>query len=189
MTKICTTALLLFMTLLIISCAGNSSNQKATADGFSEIENQIKEKFGDKAYYTDLSITYNKSVGNIIRVIVTENPASLQMAQWNKTQNNWKQNSDITIEVPAGRKAADYMFQLNETINLKKLGELFEKSKAQLTKEKNIKNPKLHIASIQFPDNGDVSKAEYLVILEPENGGTSFTFRYTLAGDLVKMDY
>lgn len=189
MTKICTTTLLLFNTLILISCGGNSSNQEATAEGFSDIENQIKEKFGDKAYYTGLSITYNKSIGNIIGVTVTDNPASLKMAQWNKTQNNWKQNSDITVEVPAGTKAADYMFQLNETFSLKKLGELVEKSKVQLTKEKNVKNPKLHIASIQFPDNGDASKAEYLVILQPENGGTSFTFRYTLAGDLVKMDY
>jgi hypothetical protein len=140
--------------LLLISCGGNSSNQEATAAGFSEIENQIKEKFGNDAYFTDLSITYNKSIGNIIGVTVTENPETLQMAQWNNTQDNWTQNSDIAVEIPEGTKAADFMFQLNETINLKKLGELVEQSKAQLTKEKNVENPKLHIASIQFPAEG-----------------------------------
>ena len=81
------------------------------------------------------------------------------------------------------------MFQLDETINLKKLGELVEKSKVQLTKEKYLENPKLHMASIQFPDNGDVSKAEYLVMLQPENGGTTFSFSYTLLGKLIKTDY
>lgn len=189
MTKIYTSALLLFSVLLLSSCGGNSSNQEATAAGFSEIENQIKEKFGSDAYYTDLSITYNKSIGNIIGVTVTENPESLKMAQWNNTQDNWTQNSDITVEVPQGTKAADFMFQLNETINLKELGELVEKSKAQLTKEKNLENPKLHIASIQFPDNGDSAKAEYLIMLQPENGGTTFSFSYTLNGELIKMDY
>uniref|UniRef100_UPI00404BA063 hypothetical protein n=1 Tax=Gelidibacter sp. TaxID=2018083 RepID=UPI00404BA063 len=189
MTKIYTSALLLFSMIILTSCGGNSSNQEATAEGFSEIENQIKDKFGSDAYFTDLTITYNKSIGNIIGVIVTENPESLRMAQWNNTQDTWNQTSDVSIEIPNGTNAADFMFQLNAAINLKKLGELVEKSKAQLTKEKNLENPKLHIASIQFPDNGDVSKAEYMVMLQPENGGTTFSFSYTLAGELIKMDY
>ena len=45
------------------------------------------------------------------------------------------------------------------------------------------------MAHIYFPKNGDVSKAEYYVKLEPENGGTTFTFSYTLDGELIKMDY
>lgn len=188
MTKIYTSVLLLF-SMILVSCGGNSSNQEATAAGFSELENQIKDKFGNDAYFTDLTITYNKSIGNIIGVTVTENPESLQMAQWNQTQDTWNQTSDVSIEIPNGTKAADFMFQLKETINLKKLGELVEQSKAQLSKEKNLENPKLHIASIQFPDNGDTSKAEYLVMLQPENGGTTFSFSYTLAGELIKMDY
>jgi len=189
MKNIFTATLFVFSFLLLISCGSTGSGQEATAAGFSEIENQIKQRFGEKAFYTDLSISYNKSIGNIIGVTVTENPASLQLEQWSQAQDKWTQKADITIEVPAGMKAADYMFQLNQNLNLKKLGELVEQSKAKLTKEKSIKNPKLHIASIQFPDNGDISKAEYLVILQPENGGTSFSFRYTLAGELVKMGY
>lgn len=189
MRKIYTTTFLFISTLFLTSCGGGSSSQEATSEGFSVIENQIKEKFGNDAFYTDLSITYNKSIGNIVGVTVTENPESLQMGQWNNTQDNWTQNSDITVEIPEGTKATDFMFQLNETINLKKLGELVEKSKIQLTKEKNLENPKLHIASIQYPNNGDVSKAEYLVMLQPENGGTTFSFSYSLKGELIKMDY
>lgn len=189
MKKICVIALLLLSTLILTSCGGGSAKQEATAKGFSEIENQIKDEFGNDAYYTDLSITYNESIGNIVSITVTKNPESLQMEQWNQTQDNWNQTSDVTIEIPEGTKAADFMFQLNDAVNLKRLGELVEKSKIQLTKEKNIENPKLHIASIKFPDNGDVSKAEYVVMLQPENGGTTFSFYYSLAGELNDIKY
>ena len=100
-----------------------------------------------------------------------------------------QQNSDITIEVPAGTKASDYMFQLGETISLSKLGALVEQSIQKLKDEKDIKNPILSIAGLNFPDNGDISKAQYVINLQPENGGTTFSFYYTLSGDLIKMDY
>lgn len=189
MKKNYTTFLLVLFSLCITSCGGGSAKQEATAAGFSEIENQLKDKFGNDAYYTDLSITYNESIGNIISVTVTKNPSSLKMEQWNQTQDNWNQTSDVTIEIPEGTKAADFMFQLNDAINLKKLGELVEQAKAKLSKEKSLTNPKLHMASIKFPDTGEVSKAEYIVMLQPENGGTTFSFSYTLAGELIKMDY
>lgn len=189
MNKVLITLISLTSVLILTSCGNGISEQKATASGFSTIENQIKERFGEDAYYTDLSITYNEAIGNIIGVTVTETPESLKMQQWNNTQDNWTQNSDISIEVPVGTKAADFMFQLNGTINLKKLGQLIEKSKNQLIKEKSIENPKLHIASIQYPDNGNVSNAEFLVMLKPENGGTIFSYSYSLTGELIKMDY
>ena len=47
----------------------------------------------------------------------------------------------------------------------------------------------LNIAYIDFPDNGDMSKAEYYISLEPENGGTKFSFTYKLNGELIEMDY
>jgi len=34
------------------------------------------------------------------------------------------------------------------------------------------------MAAISFPENGDIVKTEYLVMLQPENGGTTFTFQY-----------
>lgn len=173
-----------------LSCGGGTSKQPATADGFEAIEQELKSKFGDQAYYTDLSITYNASIGNSISLTVTENPASLKMSEYvYSNHTSWKQTSEISLEVPEGTKAADYMFQLSDTINLKKLGELIEVSSIKLTKEKNIDHPALDMAFIKFPKNGDISKAQYVVKLEPESGGTSFTFYHKLNGDLIKMDY
>ncbi|MDB2462732.1 hypothetical protein N9W61_01345 [Algibacter sp.] len=175
--------------ITVMSCGGSSSNQPATAEGFAEIEQELKSKFGDNAYYTDLTITYNKSIGNIIGVTVTEDPSSLKMGQWNQTQGNWQQNQDISLEVPQGTNPEDFMFQLNEKINLSILGELVEKASGQLKSEKNIENPTLSMAFIKFPKNGDVSKTEYTVMLKPETGATTFTFRQGLNGDSIKMDY
>ncbi len=183
------TAIVAMIVITLMSCGGSTSKQPADAEGFGAIEKEIKSKFGENAYYTDLSITYNKSIGNIISVTVTDNPESLKMEQWILTQDTWTQNSEITLEVPEGSKAADFMFQLNEKINLTKLGELVEKSSKQLTAEKSIENPTLSMAFVKFPKNGDIAKAEYSVMLKPENGGTSFTFYYKLNSDLIEMDY
>ncbi|MBU2930253.1 hypothetical protein [Winogradskyella psychrotolerans] len=173
----------------LMSCGKDSGKQPATADGFADIESEIKSEFGHEAYYTDLTITYNKSIGNIISVTVTEDPSSLKMGQWNQTQGIWNQNSEISLEVPQGTKAEDYMFQLDEQINLSTLGELAEKANKKLTEDKKLENPTLSMAFVKFPKNGDVSKTEYTVMLKPEHGGTTFTFRYDLKGDLITMDY
>lgn len=181
--------LLLVLLLHVASCSNSIQNQPATADGFQNIENALKDQFGKGAYYTDLTVTYNKSIGNIVGVTVTEIPESLKMGQWNLTQGNWQQNSDIIIEVPVGTKASDFMFQLGDTISLSKLGALVEQSIQKLKDEKDIKNPILSIAGLNFPDNGDISKAQYMINLKPERGGTTFSFYYSLSGDLIKSDY
>ncbi|RBW62930.1 hypothetical protein DS884_01040 [Tenacibaculum sp. E3R01] len=172
-----------------MSCGDKVSKQPANRKGFMIIEDELKKKFGVNAYYTDLTISYDKSMGNLIGVTVTKAPESLKMGQWNLMQGNWKQNSEIYLEVPKGNKAADFMFQLNEKINLPTLGELVEKAKKELKNQKSIENVELDIAFIKFPKNGKIFKTEYYVILEPKNGGTIFKFRYTIDKELIEMNY
>ncbi|MDO6595365.1 hypothetical protein Q4512_00480 [Oceanihabitans sp. 2_MG-2023] len=183
------TVIVAFSIIILQSCGGNSAKQPATANGFLEIQKDIKNEFGDDAYYTDLTITYNKSLGNIIGVTVTKDPVSLKMGQWNQTKGIWKQNQEISLEVPQGTQASDFMFQLDENINLSILGELAEKATGQLKTDKNIENPTLSMAFIKFPKNGDVSKTEYTVMLKPENGGTTFTFKQGINDNSIKIDY
>lgn len=173
----------------LMACGGGTSSQDANAQGFSAIENDIKSKFGDNAYYTDLNISYDTRIGNMISLTVTDAPESLKMGQWVQSQNTWKQTSEVTLEVPEGTKAEDFMFQLDDNINLNRLGELVEKSCAQLTTEKDIENPKLEMAFVKFPKNGDISKAQYSISLKPEQGGTTFSFYYKLNGELIEMNY
>ena len=176
------------LTSILISC-GNNGEHATNAKGFSEIEKEIKEKFGDDAFFTDIVIVYDKSIGNMINVTVTTDPESLKMEQWIQSQGTWQQKADIKIEIPSGTNAADFMYQLDDKINLATLGELVEKSKKDLKAEKDLENPTLSTASILFPKNGDLSKTEYAINLQPENGGTTFRFYYNLKGNLRTMNY
>jgi len=175
--------------LVFMSCGGGTSKQSANAEGFGAIEKEIKSKFGEDAYFTKLTIVYNESIGNMIVLTTTEDPESMKMGEWTLSQDAWEQTSELTLEVPEGTKAADFMFQLKDNINLSKLGGLIEKSSKQLKDEKKLENPMFDVANIIFPKNGDISKTEYSISLKPEDGGTSFRFYYNLNGDLRKMDY
>ena len=183
-----TLVLALFATILW-SCGGGATKLPANADGFADIEKELKNEFGEDAYFTELTIIYNESIGNSISTTVTDNPESMKMGQWTYSMGIWNQTSEITLEVPNGTKAADFMFQLDEKIGLEKLGGLVEKSKKQLKTEKEIDNPRFEMAFVNYPKNGDIEAAEYIVKLQPENGGTSFSFSYQLDGSLIKMDY
>lgn len=169
----------------LISC----KNLTTDAKQFVAIEKELKNKFGENAYYTNLTITYNKSIGGIIEATVTEVPESLKIVQWNLKHGAWKQISEILLETHENTKATDFMFQLNEKINLSTMGKLVEKSSKQLKERKNIDNPTLHMASVKFPKDGDIPKTEYIVMLKPEKGETTFTFSYKLNGELIKMNY
>lgn len=187
MKKLRITALLAL--LVIMASCGGLGKAEANAEGFTTIENEIKSKFGDDAYYTQINVSYDENIGNLLSVTVAEDPNSLEMEEWTCIQNVWNQTSDITIELPEGTKATDFMFQLKDKINLKKLGELVETSMKNLTAEKDIQNPRLDNAYIAYPDNGDASKAEYSIMLEPENGGTTFSYYYSLSGEFLRMNY
>jgi hypothetical protein len=183
-----TMIVVVMVVISLLSCSTPTHTQPADAIAFNAIEKVMKSEFGENACYTNLTISYNKINGNVINTIVTNAPKSLKMEKWNSTQNTWKKTSDIFIEVPNGTKAKDFMFQLNDTINLSTLGDLVEKSSKQLQQEKNIEQPALYLASIQFPKNGDISKTEYCIMLKPENGDETFSFFYTIDGKLIKMN-
>jgi hypothetical protein len=151
------------------------------------MEQELNEEFGKDAYYTDIDVSFDESSGSWASVTVTKQPQSLKMGEWTLSQNDWNQSSEITLEIPDGTKASDFMFQLSD-ISLTKLGELVEQSMKQLKTEKQIEHPKLDLASIDFPDNGDINDAEYFVQLKPEHGGTSFSFSYKLSGELIEMN-
>lgn len=179
----------LFLTTLLLSCGKDVSTQPLNAEGFTAIEESIKSQFGVDAFYTDLKIIHHPSIGNSLSITVTKIPESLEMEEWSFTAGNWDQTADIVLEVTQGSKASDFMFQLGEQINLTKLGVLVEESTKRLVAEKNIEDPVLHIAFIKYPKTGDITKANYVVLLEPKNGCTSFTFYYDLSGEFIEMNY
>ncbi|MCH2231966.1 MAG: hypothetical protein MK105_16640 [Crocinitomicaceae bacterium] len=175
--------------LTLLSCGGSAGVVSHNAKGFGELETELKSEFGDNAYYTNLTVMNIESMGTSLNVTVTDDPASLTMGEWHNGLGSWEQTSEISLEVPEGTQAVDFMYQLNDQFSLTKLGGLVEESIKSLKTEKKIDNPVMSMAYIKFPDNGDVAKAEYVVQLNPENGGTSFTYSYSLEGELNDMNY
>ncbi|MCB9195491.1 MAG: hypothetical protein H6598_04640 [Flavobacteriales bacterium] len=189
MKKVIQYCLALFASTILAACGGISKEQPNDAASFVKLQEVIIEKFGKDAYFTELNVGYIKDLGPTISLTVTDNPGSLKMGDWTFSQNTWSQHSEVTLELPEGTKAEDFMFQLDDEINLKTLGEVTEKSITKLAEEKELTNPLLKMAYIHYPDNGDRSKADYTVTLEPENGGTSFSFFYDLSGEFIEMNY
>jgi citrate lyase gamma subunit len=175
----------LFAALLMTSCAKNFTQDAA---GFEEIQNELKSKFGENAYYTNFTVTYDKTVGTIILVTETSDPESLKLEEWQYMRGAWEQRSDVTLEVSDG-KSNDFMYQLSGKFDLKKIGDLIEQSVKKLADEKKIDNAKVKIVSMNTPDNDSAEHTKILIALEPANGGTSFSFFYDLDGNLLSFNY
>lgn len=179
-------ATLCSMALLVASCGLVSKNYTQDAAGIEMLGEDLKDKFGTDAWYTDLGLGYSDGVP-VVSATETDDPASLKMREWGWTSRiGWRQISDVTLKIEDGVPAETFMFQLGGEVDMKFVGELVEKSKEKLTVEKNIAKPRIKLVDVSTRDGGDIS---IFITLEPENGGTAFRFFYNLAGELVRFDY
>jgi hypothetical protein len=184
----------LFISLIFAtSCGSSSPGYTPDAEGFAKIRNDLKSKFGDDAYYSNIGIVYvagdAPGSGIILSLTVTKDPASLAMEEWAcSPYNGWQKTADVTIEVPEGTEASVFMYQLTGKFDLEKIGKLVELSAKKLADEKQIKNAVLNMAQLN-PGNRPASSTDIYISMKPENGGTTFSFHYDLDGNLTSFDY
>lgn len=171
---------------LFVSC-GQSGFTKDAA-GITALGEELNNEFGKDAYYTSFTVVDSGSTGDIVSATVTEDPSSNKMGEWSSLRGAWSQTSEITLELPEGVKAEEFMFQLGDLVKMETLGKVVEDAKKRLKEEKDIE-PNVNMISVTAPENGDFETMEYYIILKPESGGTSFTFRYKLDGEFIEMDY
>lgn len=187
-----------FLQFAALCCAGlfvmTSCTTVYTSDaaGFEKLQNDMKSKFGDDAYYSGFSVGYTpegNSKGLTPTIEVTNDPESLMLEGWvYSSYAGWVNNTEITMEIPEDTEATEFLFQLDGQFDLKKLGELVELSAEKLAKEKNIENAQLSMATYSTGD-GPVEDATIMILMQPENGGTNFTFQYDLDGELISFNY
>lgn len=182
-------AAVLFLGASLYSCGGGTGKAEANEEGFASIQKEMHGEFGESAYYTEVSIVNVEGIGNTVSTTVTKDPSSMKMGEWSYSQGAWTQSAEVTLEISEGSKAEDFMFQLGNNVDLGELGKLVETSKESLTKEKDLKNPRLHMAFVKYPNDGDAEKANYVVMLQPETGGTTFSYYYNLDGGFIEMNY
>ena len=180
-----------------VSCGNNLSKVSTDAEGFEKIQKEMIAKFGEGAYYDNIyignSLPANSPGGGVwVKANVTQNPESLKMEEWvYNSYNNWQHTSEITVEMENGEDIKAYLFQLDDNkFSLKKVGELVTASAKKLADEKNLKNAVLESAFINT-HNRPVSDEDTKIYIDmkPENGGTTFKFRYDLAGNLEDFSY
>lgn len=186
--------LLLFSLFLLVSCGPNPSKLSQDAEGFAKLQEVFVDKFGADAYYTNISIVFvpGKSAGSglMFNVVETTDPSSHKMQEWAyNSHSGWQNTAEVTLEIEGDTDPKEFMFQLDDTFNLRKVGELIEKSSKKLAEEKNITNAVLNTAWMDAPDNGDFSTMKIAITMKPENGGTTFNFYYTLDGELEDFTY
>lgn len=189
---ICLTSIIVSL-FFIVSCESKSKYTQDAA-GFESIQNDLKKKFGEDAYYTDISITNSigegAGAGLGLHLTVTKEPQSLKMQEWiYNSYTNWNNTADVTLEIPEGDNAKDFMYQLGGKFDLKKIGELVESSVKKAADEKNIENLVLDMVLLKTPDNTDASETTVFIRMKPKDGGTAFNFRYDLDGKLLSFDY
>jgi hypothetical protein len=183
----------LCMTLVFAVSCGSSSRYTPDAAGFAKIQDDLKSKFGNDAYYSTISVMYlpgnHPGTGITLGITVAKDPASLKMEEWTyNSYSKWQQASDITVEVPEGTDVKEFLYQLSDKFDLKKIGELVEESAKKLADEKQIKNAILESALLNTRDI-QASATDIYISMKPENGGTRFNFHYDLDGTLTSFDY
>lgn len=180
---------LLMVLLVVASCGPNPSKYSQDGEGFAKLQEDFKAKFGADAYYTDIAINFTSGdshgSGLGFNVTVTNDPASLKMQEWVfSSYGGWRNTADVTLEIEGDSEPEEFMYQLGDQFSLKKVGELIELSRKKLAEEKQLENAVLNLAMMNTPDSDDASETRIVIMMKPENGGTTFTFRYDLDGNL-----
>jgi len=178
----------IFMTLSIFfmfSC----TNEDFTPDekGFKKIEQDLKNKFGEDSFYTDLSIKYNHEEGNVIDVTVTKYPSSLKMKGFSNVAGDWEQISEVELELKKG-EIEDYMFRLGREVSVTKIGNLVEKSMQYLTKDTQLQDITLSMASVASPVNGKKDEMLYHIELKSLVDNTYYNFKYDMNGEFCSLE-
>ena len=177
-------------TSLFYSCKSLKGKAFETTEGIAEVVTKLNEAFGENASYTDITISYIKGIGSTISATGTKDPSSSKMISKLYSNGNWKDDSEVIIEVSGGAKPSDFMFTLSEVEQLKKVPEMVRISIEKIKKDKKIDVVAEHV-SVKYPSRimGPDDKLSFDVNLAPENGGTSFITSFDEVGNFQRLIY
>ena len=168
----------------VISCATKLEPNKA---GFEKLQTELVSKYGADAYYTDLQMTLTAESEVSVLVTETKDPASLKQEQWLRYGGGeWEKQADVAFTVE-GAEAQSFMFQLNKEVSLSTMSDLLEKSKLQLEKEKQVKEPifiSVAISSKHQMNSKETGIFYYITLLDATSQ-KDYRFVYDLKGNAV----
>lgn len=184
-------SLLFLSVILIMSSAIYSCKPPYTTDaaGMEKLENDLKEKFGQDAYYTYISYLKVDDDAYAVNVQVSQDKESFQQEQWIYDAGSWNMTGPMTMQISANTPGF-YKFQINDDISVKKLGVLIEKSIASFKSEKNGQDPILMNAVLNSNNTvtDENTKYRYTVILKDKNDPTTHSYTYGKDGSLLNSN-
>ncbi|MDR0545143.1 MAG: hypothetical protein LBG30_07365 [Odoribacteraceae bacterium] len=189
---------------LATSCGPSPSKYAFDAKGFAHLQEDLKTKFGNNAYYSNISVVNvpgNLPVRGTTLTLTVIRPGSSKMEEWSySAYTNWKQVAEITIEASEDACPKESMFQLTGSFDLGKIARLVEQSAEQLAermeqekqeaKEQKGGKEKEEIVwdSVILDAGGQPASApQVLVSLKYKHEGTGFVYRYNLDGSLISL--
>lgn len=184
--------LLMFCFATFASCDyfGGGGRKFETSDGIAKLVSDLKNEFGKEAFYTSIGFAWNSHTGTSINATGTADPASKKMMERTRLKGVWKNNSEITLEISGDAKPTDFMFTLADLGDLSKVPDMIKQSVEKIRKEKNFDVVATNV-TIHSPDElkEQTERFSYHIILEAENGGTSFTTIFDQNGNFKRLIY
>ncbi len=173
---------LCFFCCLVFLSSCTKQEYNTSIQGFRQLEKDLKEKFGENAHYTDLTILQNTNKGLDINLLVTENPYSYKMDGWNYKNGDWQKITEVYLELNQG-DITNYLYTLKQEVNIMKIAYIANLS-IQRTEEKGLVNVSLNQIEVLSPNNGDKSKMGYMISLISKDKAVKY--HYNLKGDLIE---
>ncbi|BAV05850.1 hypothetical protein FLA_1862 [Filimonas lacunae] len=182
---------LLAITLTACEYFGGGGCTYETADGIKDAQKELDSKFGKGAGYTDVMFSFHKDVGTVITATGTPDLNSAKLIERHRMKGIWKDLSEITMEISGEGKPRDFMFTLDQ-VDLSKIPAMVKQAKEKIQKEKGIDKVIASSVSLSMPDkldNKEDGNPTYHINVEPESGGTTFSFVYDVKGNFKNLIY
>lgn len=182
-----------FMAVTLASCEyfGAGGRDFETAGGISDIAGELKDKFGENAGFTSISMSYHDGLGTSTIATGTSDVNSNKLMERMKQKGIWQDKAEITLEIEGEAKPKDFMFTLKQVQDLQKIPELVKASIEKVEKEKQMKELVATSVMIAMPSriNSPDDVLRITVSVEPKNGGTDFQVIYNEKGEFQTMVY
>jgi hypothetical protein len=180
-----------FMAILaIMSCSSiGSSPVFESKDAIAKLIKELKGQYGENLAIHSLTLAFQPQIGNFVLVEGNNDINSEKLMQKKLMNGVWENESEITMEISDG-KPSDFLFTLKD-IDLSKLPEIVADAKTKVSTEKKMDKVKATTVIVGLSNNvqDKLTDLKYTIMIEPENGGTTFTLSYDATGKYRDMVY
>lgn len=178
--------LFLVFSVSMLSCKSKYDQNEA---GFSQLESDLKEKFGAEAFYTiiNMSAAGDETMGYTIFVDKTDAAEDIRQERWVLDGGSWMNAGYANMQIDRNDPKF-YKFQLGKEVNLSRLGQLIEASKTRFTQDGKGSDPVMKLAQVNT--NNTVQDADgkyqYTVKLAQKGEQEEHSYTYDRNGKLIQ---